>query len=152
MWKRLLATLIFSIPLCSTGAIAQNSTVLVSVINNSSRNFVFNHSAVVFQENSLSIDTPILYTGDTAVITGNTTFAADLLGSLFFNDDAIFRISDRRQFHMGSPTFAMSAPGVVSKVISREINPVKGPRLLLWVAAKILLSDANQTTPVKLML
>lgn len=121
---------------------AEISTLIVTLINESTHELVFDHAEVKKPGNTLKIDKNILKPTETAYITGTTTTGFDLSGNLYFKNHAgRFFIEDRRQFHSGQPIFSMHSDKIASKVTSQTYNPVKGPRLLSYTAATVVLKN-----------
>jgi len=121
---------------------AEISTLTITLINESTREFIFERAVVKYEGNTLKIDKLRVKPRETAIITGTTTAGFDLKGILYFNGQAAqFYVEDRRQFHHGQPIFTMHADNILSKISSRTFNPVKDPRLLSYTAATVVLSD-----------
>lgn len=117
------------------------STVVISLINNSSSTFVFKRADVQFPNNTLAIEPGTLRPGDTASVSGTTTLEYDLSGVMYFSGGAAFWIVDKRQYHVGPPIFSFNTNGTVSLVISKTPNPKVGAKLLSYIAAKVLIKD-----------
>ena len=117
------------------------SQVSISLINNSTHKFVFDRSVVGHSDNTIEIDKKTLLPGETATILGKTSSRADLSAKIYFNGDCFFQVVDRLQFHYGQPIFRLLANYVKSKLQSRKLNPVVGPRLLSYTGAVVVLTD-----------
>lgn len=116
-------------------------TLNVTIINNSERDFVFDHSKPKHPHTTFTIDKAILSPGETANVIGTVTANYDLEGNLYFESDARFYIKDFRQYHSGQSQYRMWANHIRSTLVNQTTNPVRTPTSLMYIAATVLLES-----------
>ncbi|EKD53653.1 MAG: hypothetical protein ACD_60C00162G0008 [uncultured bacterium] len=122
----------------------------LTVINHSKETLSYSGVTGTHLGNTFLMSSNDILPGGTAVITGVTTSADDLMGAVRLRDTEgnvnLFRIDDHRRSHIGQPMFFMNNDHLVSFVKSRTFNPNANPHALAIVAAEVEIEDRFQSS------
>ena len=124
-----------------------DSSVTITLFNNSKNPLVFINAVSPYTENSFTVNPATILPGYSGTITGTTAPGYDLIGQLFF-DQAMsgpnsMIIDDFRQIRLGQPIFSMNTELYTSTVLAQSYNPQVDPEALTYVEASVVVNDRD---------